>query len=202
MDARQTHPEAQSQEQDHGTPRHPHTGRLAFYHADAKGSGRAMRLELRLNRAEEDRYDCFFLEMARQQTAATGERGRTVATFDWDRKVVVKLDFFDVCELLTVLEGRAPNAGGQRNGLYHQSGNTNTLIAFRKDPERAGYSLDISRKDQQGNQVFKEHIILSEAEATGLRCVMQAGLFYLAFHGSVWPALAARPPARPAMGEG
>ena len=165
----------------------PRTGRLTFYHADSKGTGSAAQFELRLNRNGEDRYDCFFLEMARQVTAAKAEHGRTAATFDWAAKVTVKLDFFDICEFLAVLEGKAEQVGGQRNGIYHESGNTNTIIAFKRSKDYGGYFLDISRKDKQGNQVFKGHILLNESEAIGLRCVFQAGLFHMAFNRNIQP---------------
>ena len=48
----------------------PRTGRLMFYHPNSKGTGTALQLELRLNRGAEDRYDCFFLEMAQQKSTA------------------------------------------------------------------------------------------------------------------------------------
>jgi hypothetical protein len=174
--------ENNTQPRDEAQAPKPHPGRLIYYHPDSKGTGSALQIELRLNKADEDRYDCFFLEMARQETAARGEHGRTAATFNWAGKVTVKLDFADVCELLTVLEGRAEQAGGQRNGIYHESGNANTIITFRKGKDHPGYFLDISKKDKSGAQVFKGHIVLSEAEGLGLRHVMQSGLFFMVFH--------------------
>ncbi len=158
---------------------------LVLYHPNGKGTGSALQLELRLNRTGEDRYDCFFLEMALQKTAAAnGTDGRKPATFDWAAKATVKMDFTDICEVLTVLEGRAEQAGGQRNGIYHESGNTNTVIGLKKNAE-GGYFLGVSRKDKQGAQVFKGHMLLSEAEAIGLRCVMQSGLFFMTFHSNL-----------------
>ena len=165
-----------------GQAARPMNSALVLYHPNGKGTGSALQLELRLNRGGEDRYDCFFLEMALQKSAAAnGKDGRTPATFDWAAKATVKMDFTDICELLTVLEGRAEQAGGQRNGIYHESGNTNTVIGFKKNPD-GGYFVGVSRKDKQGNQVFKGHMLVSEAEAIGLRCVMQSGLFFMTFH--------------------
>ena len=161
-------------------------GRLTFYHANAKGTGAAARLELKLNRDGDERRACFFLEMSKQKTAAVRESDtRTPATFDWDAKATVKLGFTDVCEMLAVLDSRQEQAGGRRNGLYHQSGNVNTIITLKKAVEFAGYDLGISRKDSAGNEVFRGHILLNEVEALGLRYVFQAGLFHLAFHASL-----------------
>ena len=164
----------------------PRQGALNLYHPNSKGTGSAIQLELRMNRGDEERYNCFFLEMAQQKTPATGGReARVPATFDWATKATVKLDFLDVCELLSVLEGRAEQAGGQRNGIYHEAGANNTIIALKKSTGESGFYLGLSRKSKQGNQVFKGHILLSEAEALGLRCIFQAGLFFMTFNPSL-----------------
>jgi hypothetical protein len=175
--------------------RRPQNGRLVFYHANPAGNGMAVRFELRLNRAGEDRYDCFFLEMAHQVVAdpAAGGSGRRFGRFDWEKKITVKLDFADLCEFLLVLEGRRESAGG-RNGLYHQVGDANTLIALKRTAEPNGcrYLLGLSKKSKDGTQIFKGHIVLSEAEATGLRCVLQCSLFFMTFNASLHaPALPA-----------
>jgi hypothetical protein len=158
--------------------------KLAFYHPNSAGNGVAMQLEPRVNRKEEDRYNCFFLELAGQKTAVVrdGDK-RAPATFDWEHKLTVKLDFTDICELLTVLEGRAEKVGGQRNGLYHQNGASSTVITFQKNTEKSGYFLGLSRKGQQDGQLVRLHMVLSESEAIGLRCIMQTSLFFLTFHG-------------------
>jgi hypothetical protein len=156
--------------------------RLIFYHPTQAGSGAAMRLAFRLRRPEEERDSCFFLEMAKQKTASSrGEDGsRTAATFDWQNRATVKIDFLDAGELLTVLEGRAEQIRGGK-GLYHDSGESTTTIGFRKNAEPAGYSLDISRKAKaDGKEGFKGHILLSEAEGIVMRCMLQQGLGLLA----------------------
>ncbi|NLE68238.1 MAG: hypothetical protein GX608_12535, partial [Lentisphaerae bacterium] len=66
-----------------------------------------MKLEPRVNRVEADRYNCFFMDMALQKTAALAQDGkRTHASFDWEHKLTVKLGFMDICAILEVLEGR------------------------------------------------------------------------------------------------
>jgi hypothetical protein len=163
------------------------SGRLVLYHANATGTGMAVRFEMRLNREGEDRYDCFFLEMAHQQKAeANASGGGATGRFDWERKATVKLDFADLCEFLLVLEGRRDAAGG-KNGLYHQVPGASTLIAFKRTAEPDGnrYLIGVSKKAKDGAQIFKGHIVLSEAEALGLRCILQTGLFFLTFNSSL-----------------
>jgi hypothetical protein len=159
---------------------------ICFYHPSSKGSGSAMRLEPRLNRADHDRYNCFFLEMAAQKTPVRREAGRlTPATFDWSSKITVKLNFMDIAEMLTVLEGRTPKVGGDRNGLYHASGGGNTLISFQRHAESGVFYLAVSCKRRDDIEPRKIGIALNEAEAVGLRCILQTGLFYVSFPGLV-----------------
>lgn len=158
-------------------------GRLAFYHANSQGMGTAVQFELRMNRRGEERYDCVFMEMARQKTVAgMGAGARMPATFDWENKVTVKLGFPDLCEILLVLEGRRERVGGQRSGLYHQVASASTIITLERNEKQGGFYLGISKKTKEGVQVFKSQMLLSDVESLGLRHVMQASLFFIAFH--------------------
>lgn len=155
-------------------------GRLCFYHPTHAGTGAVARLEF--HAATPEREGCFFLEMARQKTAATrGADGRAGATFDWENKSVVKLGFTDVCGLLLVLEGRCDQAGNGR-GLFHDTPETNTVITFRRQTEPAGYALEVSRKGKQGNgEAQRTRVLLSDGEALGLRRVFSTALFPMVY---------------------
>ena len=151
---------------------------ICFYHPNNRGTGTALRLEPKVNRDDEDRYNCFFLEAARQKATA---KQNAFASFDWENKITVKLGFMDICELLMVLEGRSEQAGSGRNGLYHATASGNTLISFKRDNERGGYYVSISRKRKGEEEAQRIAIGLSEAEALGLRCLLQTGLFFITF---------------------
>ncbi len=181
MNDRGTTMEQEATKQD--TPSTDYKGRsICIYHPNGRGEGSAMRLEPRVNRHGEDRYNCFFLEMASQKSAAQRQNGKTdYATFDWENKITVKLGFLDVGELLTVLEGKVPHVGGQRKGLYHASGIGNTLISFNRDAQRGSYYLTLSRKRNGDAHPLRIGIGLSDVEATGLRCLLQTGLFFVTF---------------------
>ncbi|MBN1557439.1 MAG: hypothetical protein JW951_04765 [Lentisphaerae bacterium] len=171
------------------TASRPWNGRYTFYHPNKNGTGMAARFELKLDPLRRHGGSCFFLEMARQKTAAAGPgQDRVPATFDWSNKATVKLGFLDLCEFLAVLETRQEQAGGARKGLYHATGAGNTLIGFGRNAERGGYGLSVSRKDRAGSIVFRGHILLSEAEGIGLKHIFQHGIFHLAFHESLLPA--------------
>lgn len=157
-------------------------GRQTIYHPNGKGTGAALQLDMRLNNGDEKRYDCFFLNMARQKTVAKRSEGdRAPATFDWENKVAVKLDFADICELLTVFKGRKQRPGDGR-GLYHSTGSTNTLIDLCKSEEKSGYSLSISKKNSEGESAFRAQMLLTQAESLGLEHILQTSLFFLTFH--------------------
>lgn len=162
--------------------------KLAFYHPVSTGTGVALQIEPRINRREADRYNCFFFEMAAQKPVAEreGER-RAYAAFDWEHKLTVKMDFSDICEMLLVLEGRQERVGGQKNGLYHDTEKANTVITFGRIPEKSGVVFGLSRKDKESGVVTRLNIGLSEAEAIGLRSIIQAGLFFVTFHTYLFP---------------
>ena len=152
---------------------------LVFYHANGTGTGAAAKFDPKLFGLEEGRAACFFLDMARQKTVASGAgEERAHATFDWENKVTVKLDFPDICQFLAVLEGSAESVGGKKEGIYHGNGDSSTLIHFKKH-ESGGFALGLSRKrdSEEANRVLT---VLTPNEAVGLRHVLGTGLFFMA----------------------
>ena len=157
--------------------------KLAIYHPNNKGTGAALQLEPRLNRSHTDRYNCFFLDMAAQKsTGETRDGKRVPATFDWEHKLTVKLDFQDICELLAVMEGVQQQAGGKRNGLFHANGSGSTVITFQKNSENGGYYLGLSRKNNTSPDAVRIGTTLNAVEAVGLRNILQTGMFFVLFH--------------------
>lgn len=164
--------------------------KLNLYHPTSAGTGAALQLEPRVNRQEGDRYNCFFLEMAAQKTVASRTDGKRVpASFDWEHKLTVKLDFSDICEMVAVLEGRVDKVGGAKSGLFHQNGNSSTVITLQK-ADKGGYFVGLSKKSGEDGAVVRVNMTLSEAEGVGLRSIFQAGLFFITFHTHLFPASA------------
>jgi len=166
-----------------------HAQKLAIYHPNSTSTGAALQLEPRLNRKDDDRYNCFFMEMSSQKTSGSRDGGKSIpATFDWEHKLTVKLDFTDICEMLAVLEGRIDKLGGTRSGLFHQNGTSSTVISLQR-AEKGGYHLGLSKKSGDG-VLTRTNITLSEAEAIGLRSIFQAGLFFITFHAQLFQTAA------------
>ena len=162
---------------------------LTIYHPTSKKNGSAFRLDPSLNRRE-GRSPCFFLEMAQQKAGEqAGGRGRGHASFDWENKITVKLGFPDICEFLAVLEGVKEQAGDPGKGLYHRSGNANTMIRFERH-ESGGIAVALSRKREGQSEPSRVWTVLSAVEAIGIRHILGMGLFFMVAEAPIEPDLA------------
>ena len=157
--------------------------RLSFYHANGKGTGSAARFEV--VPATGDRDGTVFMTLAQQKSVATGSNdqgNRQHATFDWQSRVTVKLNFSDLCQMIPVLKGGAANIADGK-GLYHDSRASVTMInlAFQTEPCR-GHTLDVSRRPKTGNEpATRIRILLNAHEAFGLGVVLEQTLGLIAF---------------------
>lgn len=155
--------------------------KLAFFHANAKGTGCAATLEL--HPAHDDMEGCIMLSVANQMTI--GNRmgpNPTFPRFDWENKICVKLDFTDLCAMLQVFRGECESINGD-HGLYHRSVKATTTIRLRHQVEPvSGYSLELYKTPAGGGEESHAHLLLNSAEALGL-CESIAGAMYLVSFG-------------------
>jgi len=141
--------------------------RLTFYHANGKGSGSAAQFEV--VPACGDRAGAVYMTLARQDGVAgrDGEGTRRYASFDWQNKVIVKLNFNDLCQMLQVFRGKIQTIADGK-GLYHDSRNKTTMINLTRQIEPVpGLALDVSRKD--GNNPSPRLCPRAEAGGDGSR---------------------------------
>lgn len=155
--------------------------RLSFYHANSKNSGSAARFEL--VPATGVRDGAIFLTLAPQKSIANGTREqgtRQFATFDWQNRITVKLNFSDLCHMLLVLNGKSDNIAAGK-GLFHDSRDATTVINLaRQDEPYAGYALDISRRNKGSDSGTRLRILLNHTEAYGLAIVLESALSVVA----------------------
>jgi hypothetical protein len=157
--------------------------RLAFYHANGKGSGSAAKFEV--VPASGDRDGAVYLTLASQKSVATGsmDQGtRQHATFDWTNRITVKLNFGDLCQILQVFKGPlATIADGK--GLYHDSRATTTFINLTRQTEpHPGWALDVSRRSKDVSEaITRTRIVFNASEAYGLGVVLEQALGVVAF---------------------
>lgn len=150
---------------------------LTLYHPTTRGTGAALRLQPAI-RASAERANCFFLEMAAQQSPAPEHDSRGRASFDWENKITVKLGFADICEWLAVLENKQTAAGRNGKGLYHTNGNHNTVIRVERN-DTGGYAVSLSRKQEGQDEAARIWTVLSDAEAIGIRNILSTGLYFM-----------------------
>lgn len=140
--------------------------KLAFYHANARGTGGALQLEL--HPAHDDTDGSIMATFATQLTI--GDRLGAVPVyprFDWEGAITVKLDFTDISKMLQVFRGECESIGDGQ-GLFHRAGCGQTRITLRHLVEPiVGYSLDLYRT-LPGGQETSSRFFFSPAEALGL----------------------------------
>lgn len=156
---------------------------LALYHANGKGTGSAVRFEV--VPATGDRDGAVYMKLAQQKSVATGsnEQGnRQHATFDWQNRITVKLNFSDLCHMIPVFKG-ASQSIAEGKGLYHDSRAHVTIINLGVVTEPVhGFDLDVTRRPKAGSEpATRVRILFNAAEAYGLGAVLEQSLGLVAF---------------------
>lgn len=154
--------------------------RLLMCHANPKGTGSAMRLELHPAHGETD--GSIRLVLAPQLTVGNCRKVPMVLpTFDWDNALKVKLDFADASKVLQVLRGECESIE-EGKGLFHLSESGSLRILFRHlvDP-LPGYHLEVERKDRMTGEERRVLFSVNPAEACGLCEAFAAAIPLVAF---------------------
>lgn len=155
---------------------------LSFYHANAKGTGSAMKLSLHPARGNKD--GCIMLTMARQRTTGNGQI--PYATFSWESRLTVKLDFQDLSKIVQVFRGECESIEEGR-GLYHTTAGFSTRIVLRHIVEPFScWSLELYRsaKGRKADDA-SARIVLSPNEALGLCLAIENSFGLLCFGAPV-----------------
>lgn len=149
-------------------PVEDHRPKLAFFHANARGTGCAMTMDLHPAHGQKD--GCIMAAFACQKTVGVRDGGAvTYPTFDWANRICVKLGFTDLCKILQVFRGECESIEGDK-GLIHRSPQYLTRICLKHltDPVQ-GYAIDVYRSTHgRPDDDRHAHIHLSPSEALGL----------------------------------
>lgn len=127
----------------------------AIYKPSQRGTGGVVRFNLNADKG------AIFVEAAAQ----SGDR-----QFDWDGKIIMKWGLSDIGAVLATLQGRTPQAK-----LFHKTEKASSAfeLTFRDDPERAPYSLMISRQEEADKSLRKVSIPITHAEAAVLESALR-----------------------------
>ena len=153
--------------------------RLSFFHANARGTGCVLMLDLRPACGLEE--GCIMMTLANQLTVGDRRGPNPVyPTFDMENRMVVKLGFLDLAKMLQVFRGECESVDGD-HGLYHQSARFATRITLRHLAEAGGgYALDVFRSGP-GQEDRHAGLVLAPAEALGLAMAVEGSLGVLCF---------------------
>ena len=154
---------------------------LCFYHANQKGTGSAVKMNL--HPAHDNVDGCIMMSIANQRTV--GDRNGptpTFPTFDWEGAIHVKLDFGDLTQVLQVFRGECESINDGK-GLFHRSAKASTSIrlAHRLEPV-PGYVLDVCRKQNGGGaDETRAWMLFGDAEALGLQEAIAGSMYLISF---------------------
>lgn len=127
----------------------------AIYKPNQRGTGGVVRFNLNAEKG------AVFVEAASQ----SGEK-----QFDWDSKIIMKWGLSDIGAALATLQGRTPQAK-----LFHKTDKASSAfeMTLRDDPDRAPYSLTVSRQEVADKSLRKVSIPLTHAEAAVLETALR-----------------------------
>jgi len=147
--------------------------KLAFYHANPRGTGGAVSMDL--HPAHGYKEGCIMMRVSNQMTVGNRQGPNpTFPRFDWENAIIVKLGFDDLCQMLQVFRGECESLG-EGKGLYHATAKATTTIRLRHLVDAVtGYSLEVYRTSRAGGEESRASILFSNAEALGL-CEAIAG---------------------------
>lgn len=162
---------------------------LVLYHANGKGTGSAIKLELYPARVGDLDSGAIYATIAPQSTL--GDRRSTppiYPRFDWDNAINVKLEFTDLSKVLQVLRGETESIDDSK-GLLHPYHDKCQTIRFRHMIEPVcGYSLEVYETftgDGEHANERRAYIFLSTAEALGLSLAIEHSFAAIAFGAPV-----------------
>ena len=138
-------------------------------HANMKGTGTALRLEL--HPAHTDSDGSILATIAQQSSPAS---------FDWDNSILVRFDLLELAKILQVLRGQYESINDGR-GFYHRTINGLTVVRlYHRIEPIGGYDLDVSHKSNDGDTV-RLIFYMTYDEAFALAEAIDHAILYVAF---------------------
>lgn len=158
--------------------------RMSYYHANAKGNGSAINIELHPAHwsVEGNVEGSLFVSMANQKTVGVRNGAETVfPSFDWKNRLILRLTMSDIAQIMMVFRGMQESVCDGK-GIFHRSSRYNTIIKFEHRIEpHPGYTLDVYRKSLDGAEQQHSFIAFSPAEAVGLSLAIEQSMGFIAF---------------------
>lgn len=153
---------------------------LAFFHPNPKGSGSAIKFELKPATSSQD--GVIMVTGMNQQTIGNLRGPIPVfPKFNWDDRIVVKLGFEDLSKMLEVLRGvrEALNDGA---GICHTISGCNTRISLTHSTRIGSeYIFELYRNwnFKPGERSFR--IVFESFEAVGIEAAITGAMTFISF---------------------
>ena len=145
---------------------------ITICHANARGTGTALRLEL--HPANTDSDGSILATIAPQNAI------KPVATFDWNNSISVRLDLLELAKILQVFRGNYESIDDGK-GLYHRTINGFTVVRlYHRIEPIGGYVLDVAHKPNDGETV-RLVFSMTYDEAFALAEAIDHAMLYVAF---------------------
>ena len=153
--------------------------RATICHANARGTGSAIRFELHPARGRVAGH--IFVDVARQKSVASMQgEVPTFATFDWENKICCKMGLGDLAQMLMVFRGMQESIQDGK-GLFHRSAKANTVIKFNHQIEpNPGYMFSVSCKPFDG-ELRDAFFVFRPEEAVWFSAALETSMSVLAF---------------------
>ena len=145
---------------------------ITICHANARGTGTALRLEL--HPANTDSDGSILATIAPQNAI------KPVATFDWNNSISVRLCLMDLAKILQVFRGNYESIDDGK-GLYHLTINGCKVVRlYHRIEPIGGYVLDVAHKPNDGETV-RLVFSMTYDEAFALAEAIDHAMLYVAF---------------------
>ena len=145
---------------------------ITICHANARGTGTALRLEL--HPANTDSDGSILATIAPQNAV------KPVASFDWKNSISVRLCLMDLAKILQVFRGNYESIDDGK-GLYHRTINGFTVVRlYHRIEPIGGYVLDVAHKPNDGETV-RLVFSMTYDEAFALAESIDHAMLYVAF---------------------
>ena len=145
---------------------------ITICHANARGTGTALRLELHPANTDSDGS---ILATIAQQNAV-----KPVASFDWKNSISVGLCLMDLAKILQVFRGNYESIDDGK-GFYHRTINGCTFVRlYHRIEPIGGYVLDVAHKPYDGETV-RLVFSMTYDEAFALAESIDHAMLYVAF---------------------
>ena len=153
--------------------------KLKLVHPNAKNTGAYVDMSVRP--ASDQDTGALMVSFSPQKTVGSfGNGQRVMPTFDHEKKIVVKLNIFEVSLMVSVFDGFSESIDNG-HGLFHRSAKGSTVVGLshRVEPT-SGYWFTVDRKPNDGDEQ-KIGIFLSSNEGRTLSIILKQAMVYMGF---------------------